>query len=232
MLCSMYCWPAVSKLAEEQWGLVTRQQAAALGMAWTTLSRNASTGRLERVGHGVYRVSGTPPPTFLELRVAWLQLQPGVPAWRRTVDQGVVSYRSAAALYGIGDLPADVHEFTLAVRRQSRRPDVRLHRGRLKSEWITEWSGLPVTRASQIAVDLLDEGVAPDAVAAIVSAAIRGGYDDPRTVASRLATLARRFGFAPGHGADVLGWLLDLSHDSQRGTWLAEASPVIAGRHR
>lgn len=49
------------------------------------------------------------------------------------MESGVVSHRSAAALYRLGDLPADVHEFTLPARRQTRRVDVRPHRARLGS---------------------------------------------------------------------------------------------------
>jgi hypothetical protein len=68
-----------------------------------------------------------------------------------------VSHRSAAALYGIGDLPGDRHEFTLPGRKQSRRPDVRLHKGRLDpGEWIA-LRGLPVTRPSRVAADQLAE---------------------------------------------------------------------------
>ena len=69
-------------------------------------------------------------PDLAALRAAWLQLAPGVPAWQRCADQGVVSHRSAAAVFGLGHLPADVHEFTLPARRQSRRGDVRLTCGR------------------------------------------------------------------------------------------------------
>ncbi|MGH7746009.1 MAG: type IV toxin-antitoxin system AbiEi family antitoxin domain-containing protein, partial [Candidatus Dormibacteria bacterium] len=115
-------------IAADQWGLITRRQAEAAGVSAATLKRLARTsGGLERLAHGVYRLAGAPLPRHPDLRAAWLQLAPEVPAWQRTPEQGVVSHRSAARLYGIGDLPADRHEFTLPVRRQSRRADVRLH---------------------------------------------------------------------------------------------------------
>lgn len=76
----------------------------------------------------MYRLVGAPTAEHQELRAAWLQLAPNVPAWERTREQGVVSHRSAAALYGIGHLPADLHEFTVQDRKQTRRQDVRLHR--------------------------------------------------------------------------------------------------------
>ncbi len=92
---------------------------------------------LERVAHGVYRMAGAPEPDHLALRAAWLQLEPGVWAWEPTPAQGVVSHRSAAALYGLGHLPADRHEFTLPGRKQTRRPEVRLHQRSLPAnEWV------------------------------------------------------------------------------------------------
>src|SRR2546423_15670748 len=121
--------PRLRDLAQDQWGLVTRRQIEAAGIGTTTLERlTAPGGALERVAHGVYLMVGAPSPDHQDLRAAWLQLAPDIPAWERTPEQGVVSHRSAAALYGLGHLPAERHNFTLPDRRQSRRPDVRLHR--------------------------------------------------------------------------------------------------------
>lgn len=76
---------------------------------------------------------------------------------------GVVSHRSAAVLYGLGHLPADRHEFTLPERRQSRRPDVRLHHRTVRpDEWIV-LHGMPVTGPSRIAADLLGDKEDPEA---------------------------------------------------------------------
>ncbi len=100
-------------------------------------------------------------PDHLELRAAWLQLAPAVPAWQRTADEGVVSHRSASALYDIGHLPADRHEFILPKRKQSRRGDVRIHQLKLhEGEWV-ERRGLFVTRPSRIAADLLADREEP-----------------------------------------------------------------------
>ena len=112
-------------------GRVHPRPGAKTGMAWSTLARMARTGEVERVAHGVYRWSGVPHHELEPLRAAWLQLAPRVPAWQRVPSQGVVSHRSAASAFGIGELPADVHDFTVAGRRQTRRPDVRLHVGAL-----------------------------------------------------------------------------------------------------
>lgn len=211
-------------LADEQWGLVTTQQVEATGVAWSTLARQLRFGSLERVAHGVYRVRGAGQPEHLELRAAWLQLSPAIPVWERTPEQGVVSHRSAAALYGLGHLPADIHEFTLPARKQTRREDVRLHRGDLADgSWIT-LHGLPVTRPHRIAADLLAEREDPGAVGELIVDALRPVYDYPGTVARAIAPYAAAHGLRRGDGIGLLRWLLDLTGDPQRHTWLEEAT--------
>lgn len=174
----MSTWQRVAVLAEEQWGLFTRQQADQRGMAWSTLSRMVATGRAERVGHGVYRLRGSEPPSQVALRVAWLELAPSVPAWDRDAEQGVVSHRSAALLFGLGDLPADVHEFTLPVRRQTRRDDVRLHRGDVATGVVSR-GGLLSTDPSRTVVDLLTDGADPAAESTIVAEPWTRATTDP-----------------------------------------------------
>lgn len=222
----------LSPFAEEQWGLVTRQQAELLaGIAPATFARMTKDDAvLERVAHGVYRLAGAPVSDHLELRAAWLQLAPGTPAWERRADQGVISHRSAATLFELGHLPADRHEFTLPHRRQSRRPDVRLHRRRLEDhDWI-DLRGLPVTRPSRITSDLLDDLEDPEAVAQVVADAIRAGYDHPSAFAEALASHAARFGLRRGDGLALLTWLLDLAGDPDAPLWVQEASQ--AGQQR
>jgi hypothetical protein len=135
----------------------------------------------------------------------------------------VVSHRSAAALYGLGDLPADRHEFTLPSRRQSRSPDVRLHQRRLGSaEWIT-LRGLPVTRPSRIAADMLDDREDTEAVARVVVAAIRAVHDYPGVFANSLAPYAARYGLRRGDGLALLRDLLSLADDPEAPRWMEEA---------
>jgi hypothetical protein len=175
------------------------------------------------VATGVYRLAAAPIPDHLDLRAAWLQLAPEVPAWNRTADQGVVSHRSAAAMYGIGHLPADRHEFTVRRRKQSRRPDVRIHIREVPDrEWIG-LRGLPTTRPSRIASDLLYENEDPDAVAHVIVDAIRPVYDYPGTFADSLAPHAAKFGLHRGDGMALLRWLLDLVGDPDAPAWLEKA---------
>jgi hypothetical protein len=222
-------------IAEEQWGLVTRRQAeGSAGVAPATFARLASDGTiLERVAHGVYHLTGAPLSDHLDLRAAWLQLAPEVPAWERGPEQGVISHRSAAALYAIGHLPADGHDFTLPRRRQSRRGDVRLHQRPLTDQEWVDLRGLPVTRPSRIASDLLHDREDPEAVAHLVADAIRSAYDHPATFADALAPHAARFGLRQGDGLGLLRWLLDLVGDPETSRWMGEAQVTAkAPEHR
>jgi Transcriptional regulator, AbiEi antitoxin len=217
-----------AELAEDQWGLFTKRQAEASGMAWTTLSRLTVSGAAERIAHGIYRLRGAPAVDHLGLRAAWMQIDPDTPAWERGPESGVVSHRSAADFYGVGHLPADVHEFTVPRRRQSRRPDVRFHRGRLDdTEWI-RLRGLPVTRPRRIAADLLAAQEDPEAVAQVIADALRAGADDPVGFVDAIAPHAARFGLRQGDGIALLTWLLDLTGDNKRGSWFDEARVSIA----
>ncbi|MDP9324965.1 MAG: hypothetical protein M3O87_00320 [Candidatus Dormibacteraeota bacterium] len=220
-------------IAEDQWGLITRRQAELAGVSQSTLQRLGSGGRvLDRVTHGVYRLAGVPPTDHQGLRAAWLALAPEVPGWQRNADQGVVSHRSAAALYGLGHLPADRHEFTLPNRRQSRRPDVRLHQRHFEPRDHITLQGLPVTLPSRIAADLLADREDPEAVAHVVADAIRGGFEPPGTFAQTLAPHASRFGLRRGDGIALLRWLLELVGDPDSPRWMDEARASIASHER
>ena len=217
----------LAEISRDQWGLVTRRQAERAGVSPATLQRLASESVLERVTQGVYHLAGAPTPDYLELRAAWLQLAPDVLAWKRAPAEGVVSHRSAAAVYGLGHLPADRHEFTLPVRRQSRRPDVRLHHRQVAdAEWIS-LRGLPVTRPSRIASDLLSDREDPEAVAHVVADAIRSVFDYPGTFPDTLAPHAAKFGLRRQDGLALLRWLLDLVGDPETAEWMEEARSLV-----
>lgn len=220
----------LASAAQDQWGLLTRQQAEAAGVSRATLQRLATDRVLHRVAHGVYRLAGSPEPDHMALRAAWLQLAPEVPAWMREPDDGVVSHRSAASLFGLGHLPADSHDFILPTRRQSRRPDVRLHLRRLApAEWVT-YGGLLVTRPARTAADLLDQREDPEAVGHVIADALRSGADNPEKVAEELAAVAGRLGLRSGDGLATLRWLLELVGDRDTAIWLEQARASLLAR--
>ena len=176
------------------------------------------------MAHGVYRVRGAAEPDHLGLRAAWLQLDPGRPAWERLDDRdlAVVSHASAASLYGVGDLRADVHEFTMPRRRQTRRADVRIHRGQIADEQRLLLHGLPVTRAGRMIGDLLGDHVDPDSVAQITVEVLDRVLDHPDVVAECVGPYAGRFGFARGDGVALLDDLLRRADQRDRATLARE----------
>ena len=213
-------------LAEGQWGLSTRAQAAAAGVPAATFARLLQRGLLERVAHGVYRVRGAGESEHLQLRAAWLQLDSIRPAWERLDDPdgAVVSHSSAASLYGVGDLRPDIHEFTFPGRWQTRRSDVRMHRGMVPDSERIVLGGLPVTRAGRMIADLLDDHVEPSAVARITVEVIENTYEYPRVVAEKIAPFAATFGLRQGDGVALLEYILDLAGSRlDRQTILEEA---------
>ena len=83
--------------------------------------------------------------------------------------------------------------------------------------------GLPVTRPSRIASDLLWVHEDPEAVAQIVADAIRKVVDYPGTFADSLAPHAGHLGLRKGDGLAVLGWFLELVGDPDAERWMDEA---------
>ncbi len=216
---------ALLEVAEGQWGLVTRGQAAKAGVGWSSLVRLTQDELLERVARGVYRVRGTTEPDHLALRAAWLQLDPDRPAWARLDDPNVavVSHASAAALYDVGDLRGDVHEFTVPVRHQTRRPDVRLHRGLVPRERRIVLRGLPVIRAGWMIGNLLADHIDPGSVAQITIEVVDKALDYPRVVAESIAPHAAKFGLRRGDGVALLDHLLTLARYPDREKTVAAA---------
>jgi hypothetical protein len=222
MLCSMPS-PIVAllTLTEEQWGLFTRQHARLADVGDRALARMLGDGMLERVAHGVYRVRGAPPPPHLALKAAWLQLDQGAPIWERLAfpeGLAVVSHGSAAALHGLVP-PGEIHEFTVASRRQTRRPDVRT---RVESVRREEWQlldGLPATVPGRTVADLLAALEEPLAAAHAAAAVLRQKLEDPTELAYHLAPFARRHGFRAGAGPALLDWLLSQSGAEPQLDW-------------
>lgn len=196
----------LADVAAEQWGLVTTAQARALGVSSQGMARLTNQGSLERMTHGVYRVSGVPPEPADELRAAWLTLDPARRAAERIRDASpaVVSHRSAAGLHGLGDLDADLHEFTTADRKQSRRPDIKLHRGHLApGEW-TVVDGLPVTTVARTIADLAAARVDGGHLASVVRDALTVKQVSDQVLSAALAPHAQRYGAPAGDGEALL----------------------------
>ncbi|WP_074994389.1 type IV toxin-antitoxin system AbiEi family antitoxin domain-containing protein [Streptomyces prasinopilosus] len=195
----------LSGVAADQWGLVTAAQARDLGLGGVQLKRLTEAGLLESVGRGVYVLPAAGLPRYLEIKVAWLRLQPGVPAWDRPPggrDSGVVSHASACQLHGLGDIPAPDVEISVPRRRTTTEPFVRLRTVRLDAADITVVDGLPVTTAARTVVDLLHAKADGGHAGGVIADAERRDLVDIDALAGAVQPYARKYGLsavATGH---------------------------------
>ncbi|WP_157518179.1 type IV toxin-antitoxin system AbiEi family antitoxin domain-containing protein [Herbidospora mongoliensis] len=204
---------AVSARATDQWGLVTTTQAKLAGLSSVDLTRLAGTGLIESVGHGVYLVGGAPVPEHLEIKLAWLRLDPARVAWERHRPEtygGVVSHGSACELHRLGDIPTSTVEITVPTRRTTREPGVRFHQAAIEASDVTFVDGLPVTTAERTVADLLTARVDGGHVGGVVADALRLGLADRERLEAGIAPFARAYGLPrSASGQEFLTYLLE-----------------------
>ncbi len=199
----------VADLAGEQWGLVTTAQVSAVGISGPTMARLARDGVLLRIEHGVYKINGSGYDPRDELRAAWLMLNPKLTASQRISGQpidAVISHRSAARVLELGDLDADLFEFTVNGRKQTRRKDIRIH---VRSTDVPRdaWSlvdGLPVTTATRTIEDLAANQTDGGHLAGVVRDAVTTATVDLDQLSDVLRPYAHRYGAPPGDGRSLI----------------------------
>jgi hypothetical protein len=202
----------IADLAAGQWGLFTTAQARRVGLSAQQVARLAESGAAERLQHGVYRISGVPTSPVDDLRAAWLALQPTQTAderLRQPQTLEVVSHRSAAAVHRLGDVDADLLEFTTPTRKQSRRADVRFHRGELGLRDWTLIDGLPVTIPLVTIRDLAAAHLDSGHLAGVLRDALTRDQVGVSELVTTLRPYARRYGAPLGDGEALLQRLID-----------------------
>ncbi len=132
-----------------------------------------------------------------------------------------MSFRSAARVRGLGHMAADVMEFTIPRRRQTRRTDVRLHRGTVTAD---DWSlvdGLPVNTASRVVDDLAGERIDRGHLAGLVRDALSREQISTAILERVLSRHARGYGVQAGMVPACCGECLDpvLSGRTVSGRW-------------
>lgn len=201
----------LGRVTAEQWGLVTAQQAEQAGVDATSLGALTDAGVLVVAGGDVFHLAGAPLPPHLDIKVAWLQLESGTPAWQRLAgNSGVISHSSACRLHDLGDLPAGTVEMFAAAGSGPVEAGVRLHHepGPDPAQ-ITIVDGLPVTTVGRTIVDLLCAGLDGGHVGGVVADAVRRGLVDLRTLAQEVAVFASAYGLpASASGHDLISRLL------------------------
>jgi hypothetical protein len=145
---------AAWKLTREQHGVVSRRQLLDLGFSHDAISHRLATRRLHPITRGVYAV-GRPD---LTREGRWMA------ALLACGEGAVLSHRSAAALYGIGEEKAldrrgtRLIEVSVPRRGDRNRPGIRV-RGRTSppSHDLGTFAGVPVTSPVRTFLDLATE---------------------------------------------------------------------------
>lgn len=196
-----------------QWGMVTAQQAKALGVDAVTLHRLKDAGFLDTARRGVYVVTSIEIHRNQAEQAAWLALRPAVAAWERDPldpDDGVLSHGTATRLHGFGELVDDGIVFTVPRRRTSRHPDTRFTIDPdLGEDDVVLVDGLPATTVLRTVADLLADHVDGSHVATIIREAVEAGAARLDEIAERIAPYARRYRVRPTTGAALLEHLLE-----------------------
>ncbi len=193
--------------------MVTSAQAVTAGVSYMQVKRMTEAGLLEKAGPGVYVMIGGEAAAERNRahKVAWLRLDPAVPAWERPLlgpNSAVISHSSAAVLLRLGDLVVRDVEFTTTRRRTSRDPAVRLHQATLAPYEVTWADGLPVTTATRTLADLLGAGIAASHAGSFLAEALDRRMLSVDHVISELAPFARQYGCPAGDGQALVEALL------------------------
>jgi predicted transcriptional regulator of viral defense system len=171
-------------IAEQQAGYFTSAQAARARLQSKLLWHHEKSGRLIRVAHGVYRLAQFPTSPFEDLFVAWLRCGP----------KAVISHESALSVYDLSDvIPGEVH-VTVPRTASRRRPGIRLHTNRLRSQDIKKREGLPITSVPRTIADVAKAGLGEEQVRSAIHQAVERGLANKRS----LVVEAKRRGGRPG----------------------------------
>ncbi|MFV0532146.1 MAG: type IV toxin-antitoxin system AbiEi family antitoxin domain-containing protein [Cumulibacter sp.] len=166
----------LGEVAEGQGGMVTSAQARGRGITRLQLQRATDSGNLERIAHGVYRITGVPTDPYESLRTAWLAIEPARTVEERLNDpqpRAVVCGAAAAWLHGLGDLDPVPYDIATTVRRRPRRDDVRTVTRQLANAEVTIRHGLPVTTVERTVADLILDDIDDEHIVTIATDALK-----------------------------------------------------------
>ena len=186
-------------LAEQNDGLVTANEARAIGIVDSVLARLTQRGKLERVARGVYRIPYYPTDRLSQYReaVLWARASHGP-------ENVALSHETALAIYGISDVnPSRVHiAVPKGARLRRQKPKwITVHRGQLLSTDVTTHEGLPVTTVPKSVLDVLKETGRSGLARQAIKDARKEGYINAAE-AKKLALQLRKYELASGGRAD------------------------------
>ena len=167
--------PPLVELARRQWGVVTRAQLAAGGLADKGVAEWVQRGRLIRLHRGIYAVGHD----RLRVEGRWLA------AVMACGPGAVLSHSDAARLWELRQSNSALIDVTVPSRNgRIRRKGIRVHRsGRLAAEEVTTRVGIPVTTVERTLLDLADVLPAETLRRAVTEAEYRQRLDTPALAA-------------------------------------------------
>ncbi|QRV01759.1 type IV toxin-antitoxin system AbiEi family antitoxin domain-containing protein [Arcanobacterium phocisimile] len=191
-------------LAMSQWGMFTTAQAQQMGVRRNQISRLRDAGRVEELTYGVYQYVSGNQTSHADVKAAWLSVFPKETVYDRLNKpnfDAVISGRTAAYMHGVGDFHASPYTFTLSVRKQTTRDDIRYFRQEIDPKDIILVEQVPVTTMERTIYDLIRLGEDPDLIANIIADAARNEYRfDQERLAYLLKPLAKKHGYSTGDG--------------------------------
>jgi hypothetical protein len=139
--------PLLGRLAQRQWGVVTRAQLIEVGLRDRGIAEWVRVGRLRRLYQGVYAVGHDRLMREGRWLAAVMACGPGA----------ALSHRSAAALWNLRQSNSAYIDVIVPSQNGRKRAGLRIHRSsRLRPDEVTVWHGIPVTTVARTLLDLAD----------------------------------------------------------------------------
>jgi very-short-patch-repair endonuclease len=172
----------VARLAAQQYGHVTRRQLLELGFTRHAIESRLENGRLIEVHRGVYAVGHVRREAVARAAAAVLACG----------DAAVLSYFSAAALWGMGTRWPAIPEITVPARRRPSGVRVHVHPA-IESQDIRRHRAIRVTSPARTLLDIAPMLTKPQLARAVNEARLNAGVRLPH-----LAELLERESYHPG----------------------------------
>lgn len=193
----------IGQLAEQRHGLITAEWLNKAGLSPSQKTSLVTSGYLNRVTRGVYRVAGVPAFESMDILAYWMRLGDNDYSGTPTL---VAAGATAAHLHGIGDMWPDPYEFITSCPRRTRDPNVILRHEPIDSADVKTVEGVPCLSPIATLVDLVkahgDLSLVGDAVRDARWKRYLNEYTEPEFV-RRLGALAGANGLPDGDGQQL-----------------------------
>ena len=172
-------WEQAFDIAVDQYGFITFEDLRGIGADPTRLRRWNQAGKIERVGHGIYRFPQIPTTALDPYMLATL--------W--PASRGVLSHETALELHELCDVnPEKIHITVPPSYRPRRQGGVRyvIHHADLSEPEKTWHEGIAVVAPQRAVLEAIDDGVPAQLVRqALENAERRGLIPEPELVRLR-----------------------------------------------